>query len=640
MCGICGILNTRLNPLLRTSDIDRMSERLVHRGPDSHGKMERPFVALAIRRLSIIDLKTGDQPLTNEAGDVTLVYNGEIYNFRDLRRKLESNGHRFRSHSDGEVIAHLYEEHGPKFTEALNGMFAIAVWDEKRKRLVLARDRAGEKPLYYWLQNGLLVFASEIKSLLECPDVGRSLDLDAVQQYLFYGYVPSPRSIFREIKRLPAGHRMVVEGGKIYIEPYWSLKDYLRSPGTVSRLRSEQPDLVRELRARLRQAAVSRLISDVPLGVFLSGGVDSSAIAALMSELAPGQVNTFSVAFAAESFNEEPYAALVARRLQTRHHVFRADAASLFDGLQAMAVHLDEPLADPAVIPTFLLSRFARAHIKVALSGEGSDELFGGYPTYFGALFAPYYLHLPRFLRHQLLERAAAFLPVSPGAVPLGLYLRRFFSHVDLDPAERHQSWFCMFSPQEVEEIWSRKDSSNGPASRRIFEPLQDVIRGARCENELAEALYIDFSLYLADDLLVKLDRASMACSLELRTPFLDHCLIEFAAALPGALKVRRFQLKYLLKRAVEPWLPREIVYRQKRGFSVPIAAWLRSELQPVVRDMLSETRLKAQGLFNPVFVRRVMEEHLEEKADHRKTLWTLLMFQLWYGHWVEARKF
>jgi asparagine synthase (glutamine-hydrolysing) len=634
MCGICGIFNTGLDPLPLISRIDRMSERLVHRGPDSHGKLELPFLALAIRRLSIIDLKTGDQPLTNEAGDVTLVFNGEIYNFRELSRTLESKGHRFRTHSDGEVIAHLYEEHGPEFTGALNGMFALALWDERRKRLALARDRAGEKPLYYWQRNNSLVFASEIKALLEYPEISRSLDIDAVQQYLFYGYVPSPRSIFKEIRKLPAGHRMVVEGGKTRIEPYWSLKDYLRSPESPATKRSDESSLVPELQARLREAAISRLVSDVPLGVFLSGGVDSSAMTALMSELAPGQVNTFSVAFAANSFNEEPYAALVARRLHTRHHVLRADAASLLEGLEAMAVHLDEPLADPAVIPTFLLSRFARAYIKVALSGEGSDELFGGYPTYFGARLAPYYLRLPRFLRRQLFDRVAARLPVSPGAVPIGIYLRRFFSHIERNPAQRHQIWFGMFSPQELDEIWSPKDGRNAPASLRIFEPLEDVIRGSKCENDLAEALYIDFSLYLADDLLVKLDRASMACSLELRTPFLEHHLIEFAAGLPAGLKVRRFQLKYLLKRAVEPWLPRRIVHRQKRGFSVPIAGWLRNEMQPMLKEMLSETRLRTQGLFNPVFVRRIMEEHRQGKADHRKTLWTLLMFQLWYEHW------
>jgi asparagine synthase (glutamine-hydrolysing) len=637
MCGICGIFDTALEPLGYAGRIDRMSKRIVHRGPDSHGKHELPYLAFAIRRLSIIDLETGDQPLANEAGDVTLIFNGEIYNFRELRRTLEGRGHCFRTQSDGEVIVHLYEDRGPAFTGELNGMFAVALWDETRKRLVLARDRAGEKPLYYWARNHSLVFASEIKALLEYPEVSRTLDMEAVRQYLFYGYVPSPHSIFEGIKKLPAGHRMVVESGEIHVECYWSLKDHLRAPGSPSMLPSQEAKLLEDLRHHLREAAISRLVSDVPLGVFLSGGVDSSTQVALMSGLAPGHINTFSVAFPEKSFNEEPYAAIVARHFHTRHHVLTADEAMLRKGLDQMAVHLDEPLADPATIPTFLLSQFARAHIKVALSGEGSDEMFGGYPTYLGAWLAPYYLRLPRFLRRQFFDRIASLFPLSAGAVPIALYLRRFLSHVDRSPAERHQIWFGMLSPLEVDELCGSEEGRDPRASEPLFKPLQLATAGASFENDLAEALYIDFSLYLADDLLVKLDRASMACSLELRTPFLDHRLIEFAAGLPATLKVRGFRLKYLLKKAVEPWLPREIVYRQKRGFSVPVAGWLRKGLQPLLREMLSETRLKTQGLFNFGFVRRIVEEHCQGRADHRKILWTLLMFELWYEHWIKG---
>lgn len=634
MCGICGIFNTALEPLRHAGRIDRMSERLTHRGPDSHGKFELPYLALAVRRLSIIDLESGDQPLTNETGDVTLVFNGEIYNFRELRRGLENCGHRFRTKSDGEVIVHLYEERGPEFVEELNGMFALAVWDEKRKRLVLARDRAGEKPLYYRFKNQTLVFASEIKSLLEYPEISRSIDPDAVEQYLFYGYVPAPLSIFSGINKIPAGHRMVVEKGEPGIAPYWRLKDHIRAPTRLPVPKAEEDRLAEELRDRLRQAAVSRLVSDVPLGVFLSGGIDSSTLVALMSELTPGQVNTFSVAFGEGSFNEEPYAALVARRFRTHHHVLTATEAALREGLDAMAAHLDEPLADPAVVPTFLLSQFARHYIKVALSGEGSDELFGGYPTYLGAQLARHYLRLPHLVRQRLLARTAAHLPVSSGAVPVGLYLRRFFSSAERSAAERHQIWFGMLSPEEVDQVSNGNGRPSSP-SARILNPLKDVVAGVKAENELAQALYIDFNLYLADDLLVKLDRASMACSLELRTPFLDHRLIEFAASLPVALKLRHFQLKYLLKRAVKPWLPREIVARQKRGFSVPVSTWLRKGLQPMLQEMLSETRLKREGLFNAAFVRRIQAEHTQARADHRKMLWTLLMFELWYDRWL-----
>jgi asparagine synthase (glutamine-hydrolysing) len=637
MCGICGLHNLSLEPLAHPECIDRMSARLEHRGPDSHGKFELPHLALAIRRLSIIDLETGDQPLSNEAGDVTLVFNGEIYNYRELRQQLLDHGHQFRTRSDGEVIAHLYEEKGPDFVRELNGMFAIALWDARAKRLVLARDRAGEKPLYYWRREGTLVFGSEIKSLLEYPGISRALDPDAVMQFCFYGYFPTPRSVFEEIKKLPAAHRMIVEGGELLVEPYWRLQEFLRPPGLPRVTKDEEAARTTELRERLRQAALSRLVSDVPLGVFLSGGVDSSALVALMSELTPGNVNTFSVAFPEKNFNEEPYAQFVARHFQTRHHVVTATEPSLQSALNSLVERLDEPVADPAVIPTYLMSKFARSEIKVALSGEGSDELFGGYPTYIGARLAQHYLRLPHFVRRQFFERLRNVLPVSSGAVPVGLYLRRFLAHAERDPAERHEIWFGMFSPSELDQLFSPEWKAPAPPSSVIFAPLARVLEGARFDEPVSEMLYLDFRLYLEDNLLVKIDRASMACSLELRTPFLDHRLVEFAAGLPGSLKVRGFQLKSVFKKAVDKWLPHKIVYRQKRGFSVPIARWLREELRPLVGDLLREEKLKRQGVFNARFVNQLLQEHWSGRADHRKALWTLLSFQLWYDRWSGA---
>jgi len=635
MCGICGILNLALEPVAHRERIEAMSARLEHRGPDSHGKFELPHLALAIRRLSIIDLETGDQPLTNETGEVTLVFNGEIYNYRELRAQLLDRGHRFKTHADGEVIAHLYEEQGPDFVGELNGMFAIALWDDRAKRLILARDRAGEKPLYYWRGDRTLVFGSEIKALFEYPGISRQIDAEALAQYFFYGYFPAPRSVYAAIQKLPAAHRMVVERGEIRIDAYWRLQNYLRRPGLPPVSSGwEERALAEALRVRLRQAAISRLVSDVPLGVFLSGGIDSSTLVATMSELTPGNVNTFSVAFPQRSFNEEPYANLVARRFRTHHHVLAADESTLREGLDVLADHLDEPVADPAVIPTYLLSRFARNHIKVALSGEGSDELFGGYPTYMGAQLAEYYLRLPRFLRRQFFDRLKRFLPVSSTAVPKGLFLRRFLTHAERDPAERHQIWFGMFSPAELDQLFTPEWKGPSPASSVIFLPLERVLEGARFDDTLAEMLYLDFRMYLEDNLLVKIDRASMACSLELRTPYLDHRLVEFAAALPASLKVRHFGLKYLLKKAVEKWLPHEVVYRQKRGFSVPIASWMRRGLKPLLDETLAEEKLKRDGLFNAAFVRRLLAEHWSGRADHRKTLWTLLCFQLWYDRW------
>ncbi len=634
MCGICGVYNLDLRPLDRRDLIDRMSARLKHRGPDSQGKFERPHLALAIRRLSIIDLKTGDQPLSNETGEVTLVFNGEIYNFRELREGLLERGHRFKTKSDGEVIAHLYEEKGTDFVRELNGMFAIALWDDRAKRLVLARDRAGEKPLYYWRHNGTLLFGSEIKSILEYPGISRQLDTEAVSQYFFYGYFPTPRTVYTDIKKLPAAHLMVVEGETSRVECYWRMQDYLRAPELGSMSRKQEEEACEELREKMREAAVSRLVSDVPLGVFLSGGVDSSTVVATMSELSPGNVNSFSVSFPQRSFDEGEYAAYVARHFNTQHHVLTADDQSMREALAILVNHLDEPMADPAVIPTYLLSRFAREHIKVALSGEGGDELFGGYPTYLGARAAEYYLRLPEVLRRQVFDRVRELLPVSSNAVPKGLFLRRFLTHAEKSPAVRHHTWFGMFSPGELDQLFSPQWAGPHPPSSVIFNPLPRVLEGARFDEVLAEMLYLDFRMYLEDNLLVKVDRASMACSLELRTPFLDHRLIEFAAGLPTNLKMHGFKGKYILKKAVEKWLPRKIVYRQKRGFTVPIASWIRNELRPLVAETLEEGKLKRQGLFNSIFVHQLLREHSEGRADHRKTLWTLLCFQLWYDRW------
>jgi asparagine synthase (glutamine-hydrolysing) len=634
MCGICGILNLALEPVAHRERIDRMSARLEHRGPDSHGKFELPHLALAIRRLSIIDLETGDQPLSNESGDVTLVFNGEIYNYRELRAQLLQRGHRFKTHSDGEVIAHLYEEQGTDFVRELNGMFAIALWDDRARRLVLARDRAGEKPLYYWRHDQTFLFASEIKALFEYPGLGREIDPVALAQYFFYGHFPTPRTIYASIKKLPAAHLMVVAGGEIRIEEYWRLRDYLCPAGRPPTIGWEERALAEALRVRLREAAISRLVSDVPLGVFLSGGVDSSTLVATMSELTPGNVNTFSVSFPQKSFNEESYANLVAKHFRTRHHVLKADAPVLHEALDKLADHLDEPVADPAVIPTFLLSRFARKHIKVALSGEAGDELFGGYPTYLGALLAEYYLRLPRWVRRQFFDRLRNYLPVSSTAVPKGLFLRRFLTHAERNPAERHHIWFGMFSPAELDQLFTPEWCGPQPASSVIFAPLERALAGTSFDSTLSQMMYLDFRFYLEDNLLVKIDRASMACSLELRTPFLDHRLVQFAAALPGALKVRRFRLKHIFKKAVEKWLPHRIVYRQKRGFSVPIAGWMKGELRPRLDATLAEDKLKRDGLFNAPFVRRLLHEHWTGRADNRKALWTLLCFQLWYDRW------
>ena len=637
MCGICGYLNLNLQPPPDSSLLGRMSSRLTHRGPDSDGVFRRPGVELAVRRLSIIDLETGDQPLSNEAGDVTLVYNGEIYNYRELRKDLIARGHSFHTKSDGEVICHLYEEQGADCLGELNGMFALALWDERRRRLLLARDRAGEKPLFFWQSGQELIFASEIKALLECSRIRRTLDPAAVERLLLYGYIPSPHTGFAEIKKLPAAHRMIVDcdKGSIHISPYWEMRHYLPRPQKGRSREINETEIGKDLHEKLWEAATSRLVSDVPLGVFLSGGVDSSALVAMMSELSPGNVTSFTIGFPQASFNEATYADQVARHFRTRHHVVTATEGALREALDFLAGFMDEPLGDPALLPTYLISKFARQRVKVALSGEGGDEIFGGYPTYPGYRAAEYLLKIPQAIRRGLLLRLARRLPGSTGAVSFSLFVRRFLEHADEEPARRHHIWFGAFSPAVVEGLFSQ-DWRARHGHTELFGPVENVLRGADFEENLMRLLYADFHLYLADDLLVKIDRAGMACSLELRTPYLDQRLVEFMTGLPCHLKLRGFKTKYLFKKVLRGRLPSNILDRQKRGFSVPTAEWIRSELRPLVEKMFSKDKLKREGILDPDTVHRLLEEHWSRRADHRRGLWALLMFQLWHDRWVE----
>ena len=636
MCGICGAFNLELHPLESPDLADRMSARLEHRGPDSRGRFARPGLALAMRRLSIIDLETGDQPLSDESGEVTLVVNGEIYNYRELRQGLIARGHRFKTSSDGEVIAHLYEEKGEDCLTELNGMFALALWDEGRKRLLLARDRAGEKPLFYWCNGKTLLFASEIKALLECSQISKTLNPAAVERFLLYGYIPSPDTAFEAIKKLPAAHRMIIDGSGVGVEPYWQLKKFLldtsaRSPGAFDEGQARD-----ELRTRLVEAVRSRLVSDVPLGVFLSGGVDSAALVAYMSELAPGNVTSFTIGFSEASFNEAGYASQVAQAFETRHHVVTADEESLREALGFLSDFMDEPLGDPAMLPTYLISRFARENVKVALSGEGGDELFGGYPTYIGHRVAEYFLRIPKVLRKSALARVIARLPGTGGAVPVGLYIRRLFDHVEDRPAHRHHTWLGAFSPSIVQHLFSREwREQHGNCD--LFKPADALIDEVPFEDSLASLLYMDYHMYLGDDLLMKLDRASMACSLELRTPYLDQRLVEFTAGLPMAFKMRGLKTKYLFKKALEGRLPSKIIYRQKRGFSVPVGRWMREELKPLVQNVLAREKLVRDGIFDPDAVQRLLEEHWSRRFDHRRGLWALLMFQIWHDRWVRG---
>jgi asparagine synthase (glutamine-hydrolysing) len=612
MCGICGVVSA--SGFVDPERVARMSGTLVHRGPDSAGEFADGTAALAARRLSIIDLETGDQPIANEDGTLHVVQNGEIYNYRELRRELERAGHTFRTHGDTEVLLHLYEQHGEGFAERLRGMFAIAIWDAPRRRLVLARDRFGIKPLYYREAGGELAFASELRGLPR-----GEIDLDALEAFLALNSIPAPLTIFREARKLPAGHLLCWENGAVRLERF-------ARPGPLPERDDEQAELVEELRARLRDSVRAHLVSDVPVGVLLSGGVDSALLAAFAAEESAGPLRTFSIGFEERSFDELADARRVAERYGTQHRelVLRPDAALL---LPALAEAFDEPFADSSALPTYLVSELAASDVKVALSGEGGDELFGGYYTYAADLLAARVGGLARLAR-PVVER----LPTSSAKASFDYRAKRFVRAAHLPPLERHHGWKEIFSPDLRAELTDR---------RSAFDPV-DLLRARYDEtvgaDELARLQDVDLGVYLVDDLLVKTDRASMAHSLEARVPYLDTVVTNLALALPARQKVRVRGLakKVLLRKAAEPLLPREIVHGKKRGFSIPAAAWLRGELEPFARETLSAETLRRQGFFEPRVVQRLLDDHVAGREDLSRQLWGLLAFTLWHERHVE----
>jgi asparagine synthase (glutamine-hydrolysing) len=613
MCGICGIASTR--GTVDPGRLAAMSATLVQRGPDSDGAYVDGRVGLAARRLAIIDLATGDQPISNEDGRITVVQNGELYNYRELRAELERTGHRFSTSGDTEVLVHLYEEHGERFAERLRGMFAIALWDSGRGRLVLTRDPYGIKPLYYREASGEIEFASELRALPR-----GEIDLDALDAFLAFNSVPGPLTIFRDVRKLQAGHVLTWEQGKYEITRY-------ARPAPVSTddvRRDDEADLVEELRARLRDSVRAHLVSDVPVGVLLSGGIDSSVLAALAAEKASEPLRTFSIGFEERSFDELADARLVAERYGTEHHelVLRPDAALL---LPALADAFDEPFADSSALPTYLVAQLAAEDVKVALSGEGGDELFGGYYTYAADLLAERAGWAAPLLR-PVVER----LPSSSARASFDYKAKRFVRAAHLPPLERHHGWKEIFSPDARAELTGR---SNGA------DPV-DLLRARFAETEGAELLArlqdVDLGTYLVDDLLVKTDRASMAHSLEARVPFLDPAVTNFSLGLAERHKVRGLRKKILLRKAAAPLVPSELLGRRKRGFSIPAAAWLRGELEPFARETLSAETLRRQGFFRPEAATRLIDDHVAGREDLSRQLWGLLAFTLWHERHVE----
>ncbi len=600
-----------------------MCAALAHRGPDDEGIHHSGGVTLGSRRLSIIDLAGGHQPVHNEDSTVWVIQNGEIYNYADLKARLIAAGHSFYTETDTEVLVHGYEEWGEDLLDRLNGMFAFAVLDQRRRQLLLARDRMGIKPLHYAVDRGRLLFASELKALLCEPALRQAIDPVALDRYLALEFVPSPRSIVTGIKKLQPAHTLVwsLTDGTHRLRRYWE-----PVLGTVDEAPSRSlDDRCDELRAVLRESVRKELISDVPLGVFLSGGIDSSAVTAMMSQLG-GEVKSFSVGFSDRSFDESRYAREVALHLGTDHHELRLEPAMLLDLIPRLPALLDEPLGDASIIPTYLLSAFTRQHVKVALGGDGGDELFAGYPTLQAHRLAGYYLKSPRALRERVVEPVVRRLPVSHRNLSFDFRAKRFVAAAASPVVDRHAAWMGSFNPDERAAIMSsdlRRDlSAAGPAS----------LDGGGLESDpLNQVLRMDMRLYLENDILVKLDRASMMASLEGRVPLLNNDFVEFATRLPVNLKLRGLTSKYLFKRALRGILPDHILNRPKKGFGIPVAHWFRGPLKEQMRSVLSPDRLRREGFFDPAAVAALIDDHLTGRRDNRKQLWTLFAFELWH---------
>jgi asparagine synthase (glutamine-hydrolysing) len=632
MCGITGWANfdSHTPPPEGAQDLlHAMCERMVHRGPDSEGLYVTTGAALGMRRLAIIDLVTGEQPAFNEDRSVAVILNGEIYNYRELRSELEKRGHAFHSASDTEVLPHLYEEYGDDMLRKLNGMFAFALWDSKRRRLVIARDRFGEKPLYWGVFDNTLLFASEPKVLLANRSVKPSLNLQALRQYLSFDYVPAPLSIYQGINKLPAAHKLTLEHGRVNVECYWRL-----SYETADPLPNED-EAAEHLRELLADAVRMRLVSDVPLGVLLSGGVDSSTIAALAVQGSSEAVKTFSISFAEASFDESAYARGVAKFLGTDHHEERLSANLAANLVGEIGAWMDEPFSDPSLVPTYLLSRFTRKHVTVALGGDGGDELFAGYQMYSGHRWAEVYKRVPRMLRMGLVEPLVRLLPVKTKNLSFDYKALRFINGAKYDAVARHHVWFGSFTPEEQLQLLTA--DVLGATDGDIYSQARQFATECESDDLVTQMQNVDTRLYLAEDILTKVDRASMAVSLEVRAPFLDPRVAEFAASLPCHYKLRGLKTKYILKKAVRDLLPPFVTRRGKKGFGVPVAEWLKFKLRPLARDLLSPERVRRAGVFNADYVARLQDEHERGVANHRKLLWTLLMFELWHESFVET---
>jgi asparagine synthase (glutamine-hydrolysing) len=621
MCGIAGIAALDPRRIIDAGEVTPMLRKLQHRGPDDEGVHCAAGVALGHRRLSIIDLAGGHQPLFGRQETTSITVNGEIYNYRELRYALEQRGHRFRTSSDSEVAAHAYDAYGLDFLDRLDGMFALALWDATAQRLVLARDRMGEKPLFYAVRNGMLLFASELTAILAHPSVEPRLDPAAVAAYLALEYVPAPGSIIAGVYKLEPGSALILERGAIRTLRYWTLDPTTTQPPP------SYDDAVDQLRMLLQDAVQSRLVSDVPLGVFLSGGLDSSTVAAFAARA--GALETFSIGFTESSFDESSYARQVAAHIGSNHHERIVEGSEMPDLVPRLGTWLDEPIGDASILPTAILSRFAREHVTVALGGDGGDELFAGYPMHQAHRMAGFARAMPDGI-HGLLRMGARALPVSHGNFTTAFRILSFLRGAAAPAPYNHALWMSSFSPAEQRGLLSPSFYQAALPDQHAFTTVAQRWAESARAPLLARATHLDATTYLPNDILVKVDRASMAVALEVRAPFLARAVVEFAFSLPDSYRMKRLDGKRILKDAVRGLVPERIIRRPKKGFGMPVGAWLNGPLEPLIRDVLAPASLRAAGIFDAAYVARMLDEHTRRVADHRKPLWTLLVFELW----------
>ena len=624
MCGIAGIVSTAAGQRIESATIHRMCQAIVHRGPDEEGIFVKDGTGLGMRRLSIIDLAGGQQPVFNEDRTAWIVFNGEIYNFPELREGLLKRGHRFSTHSDTEVIVHLYEEMGPDCVNKLRGMFAFALYDERRQKLLMARDRLGKKPLHYALQGQRLLFGSEIKAILAVAPELATVNNEALLQYMYFGYVPDPLTAFTTIQKLPPGHLLEFENGKINVRQYWDLPQYSTHPP-----RSEE-ECLEEMEHRLAEAVRIRLISDVPLGALLSGGTDSSTVVALMARASSNPVKTFAIGFRNQEFNEAPYARMVAEKFGTDHHELIVEP-DVFETVETLTSSLEEPFGDSSMLPTYYVSQMARKHVTVALSGDGGDEIFAGYDRYAIHLRRRVFERIPSGARRFYREKLHPLLPRDMRG-------KKFSYHVSLPWRERYVDAISLV-PAFERDIPLLSDEFR--AVRRESGDPEDVMyryfEQAPAKDPVSQMLYVDTKTYMVGDILTKVDRMSMATSLEVRVPILDHEFVEWATGLPLDWKIRGGKQKYILRKLAERvGVPREVLYRPKQGFALPLVHWLKYELKELIMSVLLDPRTLQRGYFEARGVRQLLDEHFRGRRSHSGQIWRLLIFELWHRNYLE----